>query len=187
MASSSGEIEDIDNKAMLDEKKVVVGRKAEFLPEAGENKAYVLLSYIFPCEGTILSWEYFRRDSVITPYACVWRRVAENGPHCYMLVGYTELPPSDSVDGHQVVPIDPSERIQVKPGDILGIFHSVYNIHGAVATAKKDQGVDEDLHSTILADVYEEDIDIGDVVDFQEKNMTCEKRSFSIRAHVQPS
>lgn len=174
-----------DTGKMVDGKELLVGRLPTFLPSNGENKASILLNCNFPCDGVIIGWDYFRRDLNIPAYPSVWRRIKDNGPYSYELIGYNELPP-DEIE-HHTVKIDPQERIEVKQGDILGVFYSTYNIHGAIATAVPEMGVDEkELFTTLTAEVYEEDIDVGDIVDLKDRNMCSEKRTFALRAHVLP-
>ena len=83
-----------------------------------------------PCDGEIERWEILSLRNDLTPvYLSIWRQ--EGG--LYKLVGYNAVNATKTGPLLSVVPV--SERIQVRQGDIVGLFYEGETSPGVVPYA----------------------------------------------------
>lgn len=160
-----------------------VGRQPRDLPEISSNKLILCLSESFQSAGTIVRWDYYRKESIVPVYVSVWRHQEGNK---YQLVDYNELNPG--VIDFQTKEIDDDEQIEVQSGDIIGVFYSKYSISGAVAMATDTQEVSKDdngnFHRVAEVEIFEEDLSPGDVVDLDEVAHKVANVALALQANI---
>lgn len=164
-----------------------VGRQPRDLPETSPNKLLLLMSNSFEQAGTLVRWDYYRKQPIIPLFVSVWRPL-ENSK--YQLIDYNELNPG--VIDFQTKEIDDDEQIEVQPGDIIGVFYSRYSISGAIAMATDKQ---EDLtkdkngneNKIVEVDMFEEDLSPGDIVDLDEKPHKFCNIALALQANIKIS
>lgn len=162
---------------------VQVGRKPEFFPQhTTSNKMLLLLEDVVPSKGVIVSWQYYRREPLVPAIASVWRKL--DGEGSYKLVGQNDLP-AGVMDMH-VVPVNEDERISVEPGDILGIFYSHYSISGSIAcsAADREDCDNRKMFDVVELEVFEEDLDVGDVVNVTKLPHTARRMAVALQANI---
>lgn len=159
-----------------------VGRHPEDLPETSNNRLVLLLSHHFASSGHVVRWDYYRKTPLVPLYVSVWRNVEGTK---YQLVDYNELLPG--VIDFQAKDISEDEQIEVKSGDIVGVFYSRYAISGAIAMAtSKDSGKDDNGNSArvVEVDLWEEDLSPGDVIDLEDVSHHYSNIELALQANV---
>lgn len=160
-----------------------VGRQPRDLPETSSNKLMLLLSDSFDSPGTLVRWDYYRKQPIVPLYVSVWRQQAANQ---YQLVDYNELTPG--VIDFQTKDIDEDEQIEVQSGDIIGVFYSRYSISGAVAMATDTEEVTKDsngnFHRIVEVDMFEEDLSPGDVIDLDNLPHKFSNVALALQANI---
>jgi len=157
-----------------------VGRQPHDLPEISSNKLLLLLSDTFKLPGTLVRWDYYRKQPQVPLNVCVWRKIEDQK---YQLIDYNELTPG--VIDFQTREIDDNEQIEVQSGDIIGVFYSRYCISGAIATASDAKSAGKDaLNEVVEVDLYEEDLSPGDVVDLTSVPHRFHNMAVALQANI---
>lgn len=163
-----------------------VGRQPRDLPETSTNKLMLLLSDSFDSPGTLVRWDYYRKQPIVPLFVSVWRHQDANR---YELVGYNELTPG--IIDFQTKDIEDDEQIQVQSGDIIGVFYSKYSISGAIAMATSKEEVSKDsngnFHRIAEVDMFEEDLVPGDVIDLDALTHSFSNTALALQANIKVS
>ncbi|XP_059167888.1 uncharacterized protein LOC131949943 [Physella acuta] len=132
-----------------------VGRLPDRLPRTDDSGAHFLINNAFPCDGKVISWEYYRLIPQGTAYVGVWRQVNDE----FLLVKRTALPSGQQGQNQ----VDDSEPIQVKRGDFIGIFYPESTPQNVIAQARveDDAVLSKELYQTYYANLYNENIGQG--------------------------
>lgn len=161
-----------------------VGIHPEDLPDTSSNKLVLLLSQSFDSAGSVVRWDYYRKAPLVPLFASIWRHVEDKK---YQLVDYNELTPG--VIDFQAREIDDDEQIEVKPGDIIGVFYSRYCISGAVAMKSNDKSdstkdSNGNITKVVEVDVWEEDLSPGDIIDLDSLPHSYSDITLALQANV---
>ncbi|XP_067937600.1 uncharacterized protein [Watersipora subatra] len=160
-----------------------VGRQPRDMPEISSNKLILLLSDNFNSPGTLVRWDYYRKQSIVPLCASVWRHIEANR---YQLIDFNELTPG--VIDFQTTDIDEEEQIEVQSGDIIGVFYSRYSISGAVAMSSDANEVAKDtngnLHRIVEVDIFEEDLSPGDIIDLDNLPHKFSNSALALQANI---
>lgn len=160
-----------------------IGRHPEDLPETSSNRLMLLLSHHFDSAGRVVRWDYYRKTPLVPLYVSVWRSVEGTK---YQLVDYNELVPG--VIDFQAKEIEDDEQIEVKSGDIIGVFYSRYAISGAIAmaTSKDDSSKDDNgnLTKVVMVDIWEEDLSPGDIIDLETTSHNYRNIDLALQANL---
>lgn len=163
-----------------------VGRQPRDLPETSTNKLVLLLSDAFDSPGTLVRWDYYRKQPIIPLFVSVWRHLDANR---YQLVDYNELTPG--IIDFQTKDIEDDEQIEVQSGDIIGVFYSRYSISGAIAMATEKDEVSKDSngnsHRIVEIDMFEEDLSPGDVIDLDNLSHKFSNVALALQANIKVS
>lgn len=159
-----------------------VGRQPRDLPETSSNKLVLWLSESFQLPGTLVRWDYYRKQPIIPLYVSVWRHLEANK---YRLIDYNELTPG--VIDFQTKDIDDDDQIEVQSGDIIGVFYSRYSISGAIAMAT-DKDVSKDsngnINRVVEVDIFEEDLSPGDIIDLDDVAHKFSNVALALQANI---
>ncbi|CAL1546871.1 unnamed protein product [Lymnaea stagnalis] len=153
-----------------------VGRNPDKLPRNGTNWANLLINNAFPCDGSVVGWQYYRLIPQGTAYVGVWRQT-DSG---FELVRKTALPPG-RVGIREVVMPDP---IPVQKGDFIGIFYPRNAPNNVIAQAQiEDDFVSsEELYQNYYVQLFDEMIQPGVPLDITSFPFQTNNATFSLRA-----
>ncbi|XP_059170575.1 basement membrane-specific heparan sulfate proteoglycan core protein-like [Physella acuta] len=153
-----------------------VGRLPDKLPRTGDSGAHFLINNAFPCDGKVISWEYYRLIPQGTAYVGVWRQVNDE----FLLVKRTALPSGQQGQNQ----VEASEPIQVKRGDFIGIFYPESAPQNVIAQARleDDAVMSTELYQTYYANLYNENIGQGKKINLNNYDVQSTNATFSIRA-----
>uniref|UniRef100_A0A0B7ATX1 Basement membrane-specific heparan sulfate proteoglycan core protein n=1 Tax=Arion vulgaris TaxID=1028688 RepID=A0A0B7ATX1_9EUPU len=157
-----------------------VGRSPNYLPRQGLNWASLLINNVFPCDGTVLAWEYYRLSTQGSAFVGVWRQIGNTE---FTLIRKTELPAAAA----GLNSVDVEVPIQVQQGDFIGIFYPRSTPENVVAQATiiDDAISDTELFQIYSAQFYEDSVREGASFDIKQVPNTSFNASFSIRAVMQ--
>lgn len=111
----------------------------------------IVTSYRFQCCGDITEWQarmqpggVMHSDGVYTVHFQVWRPTLSSG--CYSMVGENRFPAITLSSGRLASESpDSSDRIAVKPGDVLGYF-----VFSSTTTPRENEGIQ--MHPNFTTD-----------------------------------
>ena len=154
----------------------VLGGTPVKLPHLDDNSASFMLGHTFPCSGVIAVFHYYRANPTGTVFVGIWRQVTSD---TYLLKHKIELRP-DNVGLHRVFFTEP---IAVHQGDFIGIHHSRVVSRGVIpSTYLGDYPYpQEKLVQTIVADVFDEDIRIGETINLRNREQVISLKAFAIQ------
>ncbi|XP_067659130.1 basement membrane-specific heparan sulfate proteoglycan core protein-like isoform X2 [Haliotis asinina] len=164
-----------------------VGREPESLPRNGTNWANLLVNNIFPCNGNVVGWEYYRLIPTGVAYVGVWKQVTDTE---FTLVGKTELPPGPT--GIRIVQLQ--TPINVQRGDFIGIFYPRGTPNNVIASATlEDENVSlnemfQDYYVELYNDMIQEGIPFNiETVQYSKTDATFAIRAIMDYAGVSPT
>lgn len=156
----------------------ILGSKPTQLPQLGNNSASFMVTYQFNCSGYITELWYYSGARNALVYVGIWRQLAQN---VYELKKKIPLTP-DSVGLHRV---SYSPAIEVERGDFIGIHHSRFaSSQGVVPFATEDDSVQTDLYRTVLADVYDEELQEGQSITLYDEDTSVTNKAYAIQFYL---
>ncbi|CAH1774115.1 unnamed protein product [Owenia fusiformis] len=160
------------------------GGEVKSLPDTGGNWANLMTDNVFPCNGVVKSWTYYRNNPTDAAFVSVWR-IVQNG--VFKLIFKTELPATTV--GKHTVPVSPEAPVQ--KGDFIGIHFSRSASKCGVANANLYQGEHpelllEDYFFTLNVGFYDDQFTVGAEFNFAPNNqMNFVKRTYAIQAEFE--
>ncbi|KAH9488649.1 hypothetical protein Btru_064884 [Bulinus truncatus] len=154
-----------------------VGRNPDKLPRTGNNWANLLINNVFPCDGNIVGWEYYRLIPEGSAYVGVWRQHVVDSH--FNLISKTELPSAPV--GIREVDVSP---IPVKKGDFIGIFYPRSTHENVIAQAQlADETVSSNkLYHNFHLEMYDEDVQTQNLINLEDHDYKTINATFSLRA-----
>ncbi|KAH9488652.1 Basement membrane-specific heparan sulfate proteoglycan core protein, partial [Bulinus truncatus] len=154
-----------------------VGRYPDKLPRGGNNWTNLLINNVFPCDGNIVGWEYYRLIPEGSAYVGVWRQHVVDSH--FNLIAKTELPSAPV--GIREVDVSP---IPVKKGDFIGIFYPRSTHENVIAQAQlaDDTVSSNELYQNFHLEIYDEDIQTQNLINLEDHDYKTINATFSLRA-----
>ncbi|XP_048238836.1 basement membrane-specific heparan sulfate proteoglycan core protein-like isoform X2 [Haliotis rufescens] len=154
-----------------------VGREPESLPRNGTNWANLLVNNIFPCNGNVVGWEYYRLIPTGVAYVGVWKQVTDTE---FTLVGKTELPPAPT--GIRIVQLQ--SPINVQRGDFIGIFYPRGTPNNVIASATLEDDIISlnEMFQDYYVQLYDDMIQEGIPFNIESVPYSKTDATFAIRA-----
>ncbi|KAI8747719.1 basement membrane-specific heparan sulfate proteoglycan core protein, partial [Biomphalaria glabrata] len=155
-----------------------VGRNPDKLPRSGNNWANLLVNNVFPCDGNIVGWEYYRIIPQGSAYVGVWRQDLFDSH--FNLISKTELPSAPV--GIREVSTNP---ISVKKGDFIGIFYPRTTPNNVIAQAQLADEIlsSNELYQNFHIEIFDDDItQNNNLINLENIDYNTINATFSLRA-----
>ena len=154
-----------------------VGRTPDYLPRNGTNWAHLLINNAFPCDGSVLGWEYYRLIPTGVALVGVWRQSSDSE---FTLIRKSVLPPGSV--GKRTVHLQ--NPIDVQRGDFIGIFYPRETAHNVIASATvEDNTVSaSELFQDYFVEMFDDLVQEGVPFNINQVPFSTTNATFAIRA-----
>ncbi|XP_041377591.1 basement membrane-specific heparan sulfate proteoglycan core protein-like isoform X3 [Gigantopelta aegis] len=156
-----------------------VGRAPDYLPRKGTNWAHLLINNAFPCDGSVLAWEYYRLIRSGVALVGVWRQTSDSE---FTLIRKSVLPPG--AIGKRTVRLE--NPIDVQRGDFIGIFYPRETANNVIASATvaDDYVPAGELFQDYFVEMFDDLVQEGIPFNINQVPFSTTNATFALRAHM---